>query len=221
MRAARSGRLDEVRSLLSAGAGVNEKGFIGHTALTFAAGAGHLEIVKALLDAGADPNAAGGMGHPRVTISVLTAAMNRQNKNRMEVLDTLIAAGAKVNPPRSFPESPLDVAVRKGDLEMMSALLERGADVNWENEIGATPLVTALTDGSGPDVGAVRLLLKAGANPNRPRLWVGNDCVSLLGYLDGWLKASRDKSREEVGRLLRRYGAKTYRAKSHGKPCKP
>ncbi len=57
-----------------------------------------------------------------------------------------------MNPPPSFPESVLDVAVQERDLEMIKALLKRRADVNWENEIGTTPLVNALTDGNGPDL---------------------------------------------------------------------
>ena len=104
------------------------------------------------------------MSHPRIIITVLTAAMSRRNKNRMEVVDALIAAGARVNPPPSFPESPLDFAVRERDLEIVRALLARGADVNWENPNGATPLVTAFADANGVDVGVIRLLLEAGAD---------------------------------------------------------
>ena len=221
MLAAGSGRLDEVRSLLKAGAEVNRKGPLGFTALTLATGAGHLEVVKVLLGAGADPNAAGGMSHPRIIITVLTAAMSRRNKNRMEVVDALIAAGARVNPPPSFPESPLDFAVRERDSEMVRALLARGADVNWENPNGATPLVTAFADADGVDLRVIRLLLEAGADPNKPRLRAGDDCVSLLVSLEGRLEASRGKGREEARRLLKRHGAKKYRVKSHGKPCKP
>jgi ankyrin repeat protein len=216
MSAAAAGRLDEVRNLLKAGADVNEKDAIGATALIVAAGKGHLEVVKTLLAAGADPNAAGGVVHGGF-FSVLTVGMTLQNKNRTELMDILIAAGAKVNPPRWFPESPLDVAVRKRDIEMFKVLLERGADVNWENEIGTTPLETAVSMGE-PDVEVIRLLLRAGADPNRPRLWKGDFCVSLLEALDG--RPSRDKRREEIRRLLKQFDAKKYRAKSNGVPCK-
>jgi ankyrin repeat protein len=216
MRAAAGGRLNEVRNLLKAGADVNEKGALGITTLMFAAGAGHLQVVKALVEAGADPNAAGGVVHGGF-FSVLTVAMTRENKNRTELMDILIAAGAKVNPPRCFPESPLDAAVKERDIQMLKALLERGADVNWENEIGTTPLETAVSMGQ-PDVEVVRLLLKAGADPNRPRLWEGDVCVSLLQAFDKGL--SRDKVREGIRRLLKQSGAKKYIAKSHGMPCK-
>ena len=161
MRASGSGRLDEVRSLVKAGANVNEKdGSLGFTALMLAAGAGHLEVVKALLEAGADPNAAGGLTHAGF-FSALTAAMARRNKSRVELIDALIAGGAKVNPPRWFPESPLDAAVRERDLELIEALLERGADVNWENETGRAPLGTAVTSAER-DVDVIGSLLRAG-----------------------------------------------------------
>jgi ankyrin repeat protein len=216
MSAAAGGRLDEVRDLLKSGADVNQQGALGITALIVAAGAGHLEVVKALLEAGADPNAAAGVVHGGF-FSVLTVAMNRTNKNRIELMDILIAAGAKVNPPRRFAESPLDAAVKERDIEMLRVLLERGADVNWENEIGTTPLESAVSMGE-PDVEVIRLLLKAGADPNRPRLWEGDVCVSLLEALDG--QRSRDKRREEIRRLLKQSGAKKYRAKSDSVPCK-
>lgn len=216
MHAAAAGRLDEVRSLLKSGADVNQKQILGITALMCAAGAGHLNVVKALLEAGADPNALGGLGHPRVILSVLTVAMNRHNKNRMEIIDTLIAAGAKVNPPPSFPESPLDAMVIERDLEMIRALLKRGADPNWENEIGRTPLVNALTDGNGPDVEVVRLLLEAGADA-KTMVNVGDYCVSVLDHVGK--RFQRGKNLEEIKRLLKRHGAKKLRVKAVDGRC--
>jgi len=219
MRAAEAGHLEEVRNLLKAGADVNEAiPGIGVTALMIAAGRGDLEMVKVLLAAGANPNAAGGVAHGGFW-SVLTFAMNPQNKDRLELIDTLIAAGAKLNPPPGFPESPLQAAAKANDIEMLKALLQRGSDANWENEIGTTALVTAITMAE-PNVEVVRLLLNAGANPNRPRLWVGDDCVSLLtslGYSSG---ISKDKVTAEIRRLLVRAGAKNFSVNSHGKPCK-
>ena len=145
--------------------------------------------------------------------------MNAKNKNRLELVDTLIAAGARLNPERWFPASPLQATVTGNDIEMIKALLERGSDVNWENDIGTTALVTAIAT-SEPNVEIVRLLLNAGANPNKPRLWIGDDCVSLLTSLGGASAISRDKVRTEIRRLLVQAGAKKFSFNSRGKPCK-
>jgi ankyrin repeat protein len=219
MRAAEAGRLEEVRNLLKSGADINEAiPGIGVTVLMIAAGRGDLQMVKVLLAAGANPNAAGGVAHGGFW-SVLTFAMKPQNKNRLELIDTLIAAGAKLNPQPGFPESPLQAAVKSDDIEMLKALLQRGSDVNWENEIGDTALITAIAIAE-PNVDIVRVLLNAGANPNKPRLWVGDDCVSLLTFLGLPSRNSKDKVRVELRRLLVQAGAKNFSVNSRGKPCK-
>ena len=219
MRAAEAGRLEDVRNLLKADANVNEsRPGIGLTALMIAAGRGDLEMVKVLLAAGANPNAAGGVAHGGFW-TVLTFAMNPKNKNRLEMVDTLLASGAKLNPEPWFPESLLQAMIKANDIEMIKALLERGSDVNWENDIGTTALVTAIAT-SEPNVEVIRLLLNAGANPNKPRLWIGDDCVSLLTSFGGASAISWDKVRTEIRRLLAQAGAKKFSFNSRGKPCK-
>ena len=218
MRASGTGQLEEVRSLLKAGADVNAKlDSLGLTALMMAAGAGHLEVVKVLLEAGADPNAAGGVAHVGF-FTPLSMAMNPRNKNRLDLIDTLLASGAQLNPPRWFPESALFAAVIHHDLEMIQALLNRGSDVNWENSIGSTALVRAVAMADA-NIEVVRLLLNAGANPNKPRLWVGDECVSILKFLDPWPRMPRDKVKEEIRRLIIQAGGKRFVTKYRGKPC--
>jgi uncharacterized protein len=206
MRAAAGGRAAAVRRLLKKGADVDERDAVGVTALMLAAKSGRLEVVKVLLAAGADPNAAGGVAHGGV-FSVLTLALNRGNGNWQEVFDTLVAAGAKVNPPGNHPASPLEEAISQRDVGMIKAMLARGADVNRKNGVGHTPLVAAIAVAE-PEVEVVKVLLGAGADPNLPRLSVGDERISLLAYVEGWLKASKDEAREEIARLLRRAGAK-------------
>ena len=218
MRASEAGNMDDVRRLLKAGADVNEAlGSLGITALTLAAARGHLEVVKILLAAGADPNAAGGVVHVGF-FTVLDMAMNRQNKNRLEIIDALIAAGARLNPPNWWPSSPLQTAVSSNDIVMVKELLKRGSEVNWEDQIGSTALVTAIQT-SQRNVEMVRLLLDAGANPNKPRLWIGDNCVSILTSLDAWPGSPRDKVKEEIADVIRKAGGKRYSKNSHGEPC--
>jgi len=220
MRAAETGRVDEVRRLLQKGVDANEKveDLGGLTALMLAARRGHLDVVKVLLRAGADPNASGGI-HGLGFFSPLTFAMNPENKNRIELIDTLIAGGARLNPPSSFAESPLDTAINANDIGLVRALLKRGSDVNWANKFGSTPLATAVTTGER-NVDTVRLLLSVGANPNKPRLSLDDDCVSLLTWLDSEQKIAPNKVAAEMRQLIARAGGRTYTTKSHGQPCK-
>jgi ankyrin repeat protein len=213
MQAAAHGQLNSVRALLKSGADVNKKHPSGFSALMLAARHGDYDVVKTLLDAGADPNAAGGIAHVG-RWSVLTMAMSRCNRNRIVLVDTLIAAGAKVNPPKEDPITPLNHAIEQDDLEMIQAVLQRGAEVNRTDDFGNTPLTEAVATGE-PNVAVVKLLLAAGADPNPPKLRVGGDGdeMSLLAYLEDNIEYSRkegrrDEAREEIARMLKQAGAK-------------
>jgi uncharacterized protein len=213
MQAAAHGQLNSVRALLKSGADVNTKGEVGFSALMLAARQGNHEVVKTLLEAGADPNVSIGIAHVG-RWSVLTMAMSRCNPNRIPLMDTLIAAGARVNPPKEDPITPLNHAIEQSDIEMIQAILQRGAEVNRTGKFGNTPLTTAVTMGD-INVAVVKLLLAAGADPNPPKLRVGadGDEMSLLAYLESYIEGSRkdgrrDEAREEIARMLKQAGAK-------------
>ena len=220
-RAAEAGRTDEVRRLIESGANVNEEfPERGFTPLMLASLRAHVEIVKLLLKAGADPNADGVITHG-VWFTPLTLAIRGQRKNRLEVVDTLIAGGAHLNPPPSSDESPFDAALAVNDIEMMRELLKRGSDVNWQDEFGRTPLENAVTR-ADRNVKVVGFLLKAGADPNKPAMWNGKDCESIRKYLDDYVRTSpRDKATKEIRRLIIRAGGKSFVKKSRGELCKP
>lgn len=55
-KAASSGDMDKIRSLISAGRDVNQTDSSGYTPLHYAARAGKLEVCQVLLSKGADPN---------------------------------------------------------------------------------------------------------------------------------------------------------------------
>ena len=220
MRAAWKGQVDEVRRLLKEGAEVNQTIDLGFSALMVAASVGHLEVIKVLLDAGADPNGVAGLSHPIAIITPLSAAVSRRNKKRLETIDMLIAGGAKVNSPNAL-QPPLDTAVINRDAEMVKAFLDRGANVDWPDQFGRTVLWRAVSDANGPDVSIVKLLLEAGANPNKSRIWVGNQCISILEDLNRALITYKDNARLEASRLLIQHGAKRYRRKAGVNGCHP
>jgi len=172
MWAALENRAEAVRALVAAGANVNarskvtayphtppgvigdalEEGYSyvgqtvlpkgGWTPLMYAARQGALDAARALIDGGADLNAADPDGTPALTFAIIN-----------------------------------------GHYDVAMLLADRGADVNQSDRTGATPLYSAVdmhtlatsfgrpalardvTDGS---VGAAKMLLAHGADPNRP-----------------------------------------------------
>ena len=219
LRAAELGRVEEVGRLLERGADPNEKNEeVYFTPLMLAVKGGHLGAVKLLLEAGADPNASFGIAHVGF-FTPLEMAVRSGIKNRLEMIDVLIAGGALLNPPPEFDESPLMAAISMNDIEMIKALLQRGSDVNWEDNFGNTALVNAVTDGNRT-ADVVRVLLEAGADPNKPMLWSGDNCSSILAHLDDPLYRRRDGFEKQIRRLIVEAGGKKYTRKSHNKPCK-
>lgn len=198
MRAAESGNIHEVRALLKAGADVNAAWPTwGHTALMFAAGEGHLEIVKALLAAGADPNAVA-FGHGGVPGSAWMFAMNRCNKDWLEIMDAMLAGGAKINPSSGIHMSPLGYAIEKNDKVMIEALLKRKADVNLKDqESGETALMYAARYSSSE---VVKVLLDAGAEVNA-RDKDGRTALSIAE------EDTENLWRDQIVELLKRVGA--------------
>ncbi|MBD2744760.1 ankyrin repeat domain-containing protein [Coleofasciculus sp. FACHB-1120] len=99
----------------------------------------------------------------------------------VEVVKTLLNAGAAVNPETWDDPVPLVVAAERGQLEIVRALIAAGAEVN-KFDIGnydSTPLGMAVEHGQ---VEIVRALLEAGANP----LGGDSSCSSLaLAAEDG------------------------------------
>jgi ankyrin repeat protein len=159
MLAARGGFADAVKTLVAAGASVNQNSVGDKTSpMLIAAINGHFDVAKWLLDQGADPNAAADNG-----VTPLYAALN-----------VTWAPRALYPQPRAFNQQQITY------LDFMKALLEKGADPNkrltkkvWYSEynfdlagvdeIGATPLWRAAFAG---DVPAMQLLFDHGADPN-------------------------------------------------------
>mgnify|MGYP006115677319 CR=1 FL=1 len=111
----------------------------------------------------------------------------------MEVILTLLSAGAEVDHADNDCWTALDVAAQWGHVETIHALLAAGAEVNHVNNAGETALYKAAEQGH---VDAVRALLQAGADINRAT----NKSRTPLA-------AARGGGHEEAARVLLEAGA--------------
>ncbi len=150
--AARNGNAAVARRLLDAGADANDAAPDGASALVVAAHSGHRELALTLLDRGANPNAAGA-GYTALHAAVLTGDL--------AVVETLLARGASANAQVTLATkvtrngqvlmigehllgaTPLALAAKFTERDIMRVLAEAGADVRLPLKNGWTPLMLA------------------------------------------------------------------------------
>jgi ankyrin repeat protein len=191
--AVRAGHIDATRVLLDAGADVNESGPDGTSALTIAAINAHWELAALLLDRGADPNASAQGWTPlhqvartrTLPVGALPPPMSTGTLSSLDLAKKLVARGADVNArmTKNFKDgyqgrfiwlgaTPLIVAAKNADPEMMRLLVSLGADPQVETENNTTVLMAAAgvdilyieTDGGTLDnaLAAVKMALEWG-----------------------------------------------------------
>lgn len=166
-----TGDAAEVRRLLAAGIGVDIRD--GHnmpwdqTPLMLAAHNGFLEIVQLLLAAGASLSAVDkNAGESEGEHQPLHHAVLGQNR---AVVEALLDAGADVNALTNDGNTPLIMAIQRGNLDLMRLLVERGAAVTKFSRKRFRPPLRAVSDYSLPwavKPAIVAFLLQAGADPN-------------------------------------------------------
>jgi ankyrin repeat protein len=147
--------VDELASLLEAGADPNAQSSPGRPALYLATLHGNAEVVRLLIDHGADVQA------ETVDGAILVKATVEGHR---EIVEMLLDGGADVNATgRDWtPEdTALLAAANHGHLGIAELLIERGADVNYLDSHGGTALMTAAGRGR-PEI--VTLLLENGAD---------------------------------------------------------
>ena len=111
-----------------------------------------------------------------------------------EIVELLLAKGAKINAKDDFKQTPLHSVCQFGaHTEVIAAILiANGAKVNIKDENGVTPLSFAAMKG---DIELIELLIKAGANVNSK----DRDGTTVLGW---------GEENPEVVKLLLKHGAK-------------
>lgn len=185
LAAAESGAVEEVRSLIDAGAAIEardaRKTTDGRTPLMLASGHGHADALTALIAAGANVNATDepsgqpGPGFkPCFNLGGLeaiedefrlgrTALMFAAAGGHIGAIRALISAGADVNYADFASCTALYQAARAGQNEAVAELLKSGAKVNARGPKGGSALVGATLSGSSETIAT---LLAHGAKVN-------------------------------------------------------
>lgn len=173
MAASARGSVPIIRALLGAGAEVNARDNIGETALFYAVKLGRKDAVQVLLQHGADPNvqnthsvSASNSGYT----PIMYAAERGPSGTRGEWVDIVIllaSNGAQLNIRNNHGFSPLSLAQRRGDAEIVAALTRAGAreERTYTSLSDDATLIKAARIG---DLQKVENLLRLGASPDVP-----------------------------------------------------
>jgi len=113
---------------------------------------GYSYMVGRLIELGVDVNKKNGYGFTHLVSAI--------EKNNRLMFSLLLASGADVNLCRE-KDSPLMIAVLRGDEYMIKKLIARGANLNSKDKIGRTPLMIGVQRNR---VNIVKILLESGDN---------------------------------------------------------
>jgi ankyrin repeat protein len=133
-------------------------GQAGMTDLHAAAWSGDLDAALAAIAAGADVNA---RDHGDWTPLHWVVDMGMVDGDREALVSVLAQAGADLNARSLDGATPLMIACRSGNGDLVRQLLSMGADLHLRSRDGSTALMEAAGYGD-PDT--VRFLLESGAN---------------------------------------------------------
>ena len=197
-RAVCAERVDVVRQLIAAGAGVNTPNTLCITPICFAVWANNVQLVHILLAAGANPCPDDG------PVTPLNEAIHQRST---AIVELLLEHGADVNRCCSrsgFP--PLYYAVNSWnfDMDVIEALLRHGADpnklcvinMNSVNRVYETVFDFAVKT---VDLSLAKLLLQFGAHPN---VWSHTLCSAFRSDLTLYFNEERQSHVIAIIKLL-------------------
>ena len=174
MIACQMANADAINILLNAGADPMLSDINGATWIHHAVETGcSKEVLQAIIDHGADVNAA--------NMQNWTALMTACAKSNADAINVLLKAGADPNIANVNGETCLYCAVRGAcNREVLQVIIDHGGDVNATNKNKETVLLKACRH---RNIGAIKVLLNAGADPN-----IANDdgytCLSYAVLYD-------------------------------------
>jgi uncharacterized protein len=189
--AAEAGNLEDLRRLLDSGAAVDGRDAHGRTALLAATHANRVEAARLLIARGADVNAKDQLQDSPFLFAGA--------QGRLEILRLTLAAGADLASTNRYGGTALIPAAHHGHVETVRELLKTAIAIEHVNRLGWTALLEAviLGDGGPAHTEIVRLLLAAGADPNR----ADREGVSPLAHAE-------QRGQLAVADLLRRRGGR-------------
>jgi len=156
--AARDGRPDEAKLLLTAGANANLADPNGISPLLMSVLNGHLDVAQFLLDRGAGINAADFWGR-----TPLWAAVDLRNMELDHGVDTGLDRAPVMDFIKLLIDRGANVNARTKEVPPGRRWLYSLGDVSWVDMTGQTPFLRAALSG---DTATMRLLLDRGADPN-------------------------------------------------------
>ena len=153
--AAKAADIEGIKKSLDRGALPNSRNRLGKTTLYLAVEKNRLDIAKLMLKAGADVNLA--------SLEKVTPLIAASYAGADQMVDLLLAHGAKLEEEDRLHKSALVYAAGMGHTAIVEKLLTAGAKIDAAYIDGLTPLMWAAGQGH---TAAVKVLLDKGANKN-------------------------------------------------------
>ena len=171
MSASKNGDMYVVSFLVEQGANVNVQDKEGNTPLMLASKNGHVNVVTFLAEQGAMVDLQDKKGKTALH-HALKSNFQCHSKTVLETVRSLIKSGVNVNATTNDSCTPLTIAIKHCDVQVINFLIKHGANVELQDKDGRTALHHAVGNYE-----TVRCLIENGANVNAT---TNDNCTPLM-----------------------------------------